>query len=79
MGSQALPHGQLSAELCWVPDKASVTTTGHLLGEPELPAWPEGLWLPTANKALEMKGRSLRRNVPIPKGSSLEAAKKQEI
>lgn len=29
-----------------------MTTTEHLLGEPKAPAWPQGLWLPTANKAL---------------------------
>lgn len=64
-GSQGLPRSQPSAELCWVPDKVSVTTTEHLLGEPKSPAWAEELWLLTANKALEMKSRSLWKNVPL--------------
>lgn len=63
----------VSAELCWVPDKVTVTTTGLLLGEPKSPAWPQG-----KQSFREMKSRSLWRNVPFSKGSSLQAAREQE-
>lgn len=74
--SQALP--QLSAELCWVPDKVW-PPQGTCRVSPNHCVPGTRTVAPHSKESFrEMKSRSLWRDAPFPKGSSLEAARQQD-